>query len=552
MLIKNHNFYTSTLVILISTSLFQLILLNLYKYFLDITLVVNQFLIEFLALFVINTLATWRGIQRRKRLEDLKLKQVIESSKEKLKNLEYSNALNEFKTRLLSLNNPQRISENIELFIKENFQVNTATVFYWNEEDGLFVPHNGSPEHGFHLFHPLALWLTDNDRIFHKQELPSLNMESVLLQATLDFFEKHNSELIMPLVMNSGLVGIILLNGISYDDSSYQEKLIKLSELKEVCMMSLSNAAFYVRLINLTETLEQKVKDRTRELEETQAQLVMSEKMASLGVMVAGIAHEINTPSGVISNSAENLEKSFLYIFNNLSTLKDICMNPTQKEIFDKVLKEILNEGNIKNLDSKEKFKLRRQLKEKLEQEQINPQLIDEVSNFIIDRNYLHIQDLLIQLARSNSAETIEIIKHISSSKRNINHIQYAIKNIVRIVRALKHYSHLDQADIDEADIIEGIENTLIIMQNQLKQGVEVVKNFQPIPKITCNPDQLNQVWTNLIQNSIHAMDGKGTLTINVYEKESQIVVEISDTGSGIPDEIKEKIWVHLQNTRLF
>ncbi|MCX8000780.1 MAG: hypothetical protein N3A69_17835, partial [Leptospiraceae bacterium] len=303
--------------------------------------------------------------------------------------------------------------------------------------------------------------------IFHKEQIPTLNMENVLLQASLDFFENYHSELIMPLIMNSGLVGIILLDGISYHDKSYQEKLTKLFELKEVCMMSLSNAAFYVRLINLTETLEHKVKDRTRELEETQAQLKMSEKMASLGVMVAGIAHEINTPSGVISNSAENLEKSFLYIFNNLNNIKDVCLNPSQKEIFDKILKEILNETNIKNLGCKEKFERRRQLKERLEQEQINPKLIDEVSNFIIDRNYLHIQDLLIQLARSNSTEIIEIIKHISSSKRNINHIQYAIKNIVRIVRALKHYSHLDQADVDETDITEGIENTLIIMHNQ-------------------------------------------------------------------------------------
>lgn len=544
MLKKINNFYYSTLLILVFTSLFQAILLNLYKYFLDVTLNVNQILLEFLVLFTVNTLATWRGIQKRKHLEEIRLNKVIESSREKLKALEYSNALSKFKTQLLSLNSPQRISESIEKFMKENFQVQKVIVFYWNEEDGLFVPHNGNSKDGFHLFHPFALWLTDNDRVFHKEEIRNnINLDSNLLEATLNFFEKYNSELVIPLIMNSGLVGIILINGIPYQDKSYSEKFNHLSELKEICLMSLSNAAFYTRLIALTETLEQKVKDRTRELEETQAQLVMSEKMASLGVMVAGIAHEINTPSGVISNSAENLEKSFYFIFSNLNSIKDICSNPNQKEIFDKVLKEILGETSVKSLDSKEKFKLRRLIKEKLEKENISTNLIDEVSNFIIDKNYLHIQDLIIQLAKLGSKEIIDILKHISSAKRNIHHIQYAIKNIVRIVRALKHYSHLDQADTDEADITEGIENTLIIMHNQLKQGIEVVTNFQPVPKITCNPDQLNQVWTNLIQNSIHAMNGKGTLTINVYEKENQIVVEITDTGTGIPDEIKEKIW---------
>jgi signal transduction histidine kinase len=94
-----------------------------------------------------------------------------------------------------------------------------------------------------------------------------------------------------------------------------------------------------------------------------------------------------------------------------------------------------------------------------------------------------------------------------------------------------------------EADIIEGIETVLTLYYNMLKHGIEVVREYESKPVITCYPDELNQVWTNLIHNSIQAMDGRGKLTISVSENDNNIAISITDTGKGIPDDIKDRIF---------
>nr|OCA01278.1 GAF domain protein [Leptospira interrogans serovar Copenhageni/Icterohaemorrhagiae] len=124
--------------------------------------------------------------------------------------------------------------------------------------------------------------------------------------------------MVVPLILNKSLLGIIVLGERQNRKNYTLSEINKLNEIRSVSVMALSNAIFYERLIELTETLEEKVKIRTQELEETQSQLIMSEKMASLGIMVAGIAHEINTPAGVINGAADNLDQNMNYLVQNV------------------------------------------------------------------------------------------------------------------------------------------------------------------------------------------------------------------------------------------
>jgi two-component system NtrC family sensor kinase len=107
----------------------------------------------------------------------------------------------------------------------------------------------------------------------------------------------------------------------------------------------------------------------------------------------------------------------------------------------------------------------------------------------------------------------------------------------------------LDQSSYGEADITDGIENTLIILHNQIKQGIEIIRNYNPVPKVYCNIDELNQVWTNLINNAIHALkksiNPKITVTTSTKDLAGKqyVVVTISDNGTGINHEIKDRIW---------
>lgn len=124
-----------------------------------------------------------------------------------------------------------------------------------------------------------------------------------------------------------------------------------------------------------------------------------------------------------------------------------------------------------------------------------------------------------------------------------LNEIQNTAERISQIVRAMKSYTYLDQAPLLEVDLHEGLENTLVIMEHKLKQGVTVKREYSPgLPRIEAYASELNQVWTNIIDNAVDAMNGKGEITIRTQEENDQVVVEIIDNGPGIPKEIQSRI----------
>jgi signal transduction histidine kinase len=108
----------------------------------------------------------------------------------------------------------------------------------------------------------------------------------------------------------------------------------------------------------------------------------------------------------------------------------------------------------------------------------------------------------------------------------------------------MKDYSHLDKSAFGRIDVHDGLESTLVILGHKLKKGVKVVRDYdRGLPKICAQGGELNQVWTNVIDNAIDAMDGKGTLTIRTGRDRDCVVVEIGDTGAGIPPELQRRIF---------
>jgi two-component system, NtrC family, sensor kinase len=455
----------------------------------------------------------------------------------------YLTAVGEFKNHLLSNNDPNKICSIIKEFLVFNFSIDSVIIYRFNDERGGFFPFNQleNDDEKIPLYNPLLLWLTDHNKPIDFNFIIKSSNSSVTEHAK-SLFEKFNANYLVPLIMNSSLVGIILIKSKELTSLSNLE-LERIEELQSLSVISLSNATFYAKLINLTETLELKVLERTKELEEAQSQLLVSEKMASLGVMVAGIAHEINTPAGVISNSVENITLLFQSIISNIDFYTKALNEITTKNTITKIIKYISNPESAKPIDAKNKFKWRKEVKEKILNSVSNKLLVEDISNFIVDKNIPQLEEDIIFICNKYDIKGFEGIKTIVNMIKNISHIDSSIKNIIRIIRALKNYSHLDQASDIETDITEGLENTLIILNNQIKHGIEIEKNYKNIPMIVCNPDELNQVWTNLIQNAIHAMKGNGKLTISTDFDEKNIKVSITDNGSGIPNNILKKIW---------
>jgi len=122
--------------------------------------------------------------------------------------------------------------------------------------------------------------------------------------------------------------------------------------------------------------------------------------------------------------------------------------------------------------------------------------------------------------------------------------IESSTNRIAELVAALKEYSYMDQARFQEVDVHQGLENTLKIMAHKLKKGVMVKREYNAeLPKICAYAGELNQVWTNLIDNAVDAMDGCGVLTLRTRQQQDTVIVEVRDTGKGVPDEIRSRIF---------
>jgi PAS domain S-box-containing protein len=293
-----------------------------------------------------------------------------------------------------------------------------------------------------------------------------------------------------------------------------------------------AEAALYQKNEELSDTLQQ--------LETTQEELIQSEKMAALGQLVAGVAHEVNTPLGAIRSSAGNVSKFLDQTLENLPALFQ-SFSPEEGQIFsDLLLRSLQQEAT---LSTKEERKLKRALRSQLQELEIED--ADTVADRLVMMGvYDQIDSCLPLLQRQDSSHILETAYKLSELKRGIATINTATDRASKVVFALKTYARYEQSgEKTTASIAEGMETILTLYQNQLKQGIEVVRNYAEIPPILCYPDELNQVWTNLVHNALQAMDNQGTLTIGLTEHDRLVKISIADSGKGIPEEIKGKIF---------
>ncbi len=280
---------------------------------------------------------------------------------------------------------------------------------------------------------------------------------------------RNQKQLIILAITSGVLLLLVVLSGIG----SYRSKIKKnqiLSKQKEE-----------IERINLElEKSNSDLNEIIKKLGETQSQLVSAEKMASLGVLTAGIAHEINNPVNFIYTGINSLRKDYNEFININKRINEVIVEFGNKELIDNIHK-------VK--------------------------------------------------AKYDLEELMEIIS------QTLEDIKIGSERTADIIKGLRNFSRLDKDKMQLFDIHEGIESALLLLRNKFKNHITIEKNYEQLPKIECYPGKLNQAFLNILSNSIDAIEKEGVIYITTRMAGDFVQIVFKDTGKGIPSDIIEKIF---------
>jgi two-component system NtrC family sensor kinase len=341
-------------------------------------------------------------------------------------------------------------------------------------------------------------WQSQRERFLKLAEQPSAAADTLLLERCVESIV-HEGEA----MLDANQRFIIALGEAS------NERITRLQAL-QVGAILLSLVVFFAMAIRLTISLrrrdriiventneiirqrnelaseKERIEQLLRDLKDTQAQLIQSEKMASLGQMVAGIAHEVNTPLGFVTNNLSIVER-------NVGILEQ-ALKAYQK------MERMLREGELSELEAQ----------------------LESVHELV---------------------SRIEEMALADRTRKTLAESNLGLQRIQELVTNLRNFSRLDEAALKTVNLSENIDASLMIATNLVKHKAEVIKNYTPNLMVECYPAQLNQVFLNLITNAAQAIETFGKITITTQLEQDKAIIKVADTGVGIPEQNLKKIF---------
>jgi len=274
--------------------------------------------------------------------------------------------------------------------------------------------------------------------------------------------------------------------------------------------------------------------------------LRQSEKMATLGTLAAGVAHELNNPAAATGRAAEQLRDAFAKLEAAHARVAAAELSPAALDAIDELDRASRERaGEPADLDPVTRSDREADVEEWLEDHDVDDAW--EIAPSLVAQG-LGADDLAALADRVGGGDSLPVVLELAASAYPVYALAREIgkgsARISEIVGALKSYSYLGQAPIQSVDLREGIDDTLVILRNKLKQGIEVHRDYgSDVPNVPAYGSELNQVWTNLLDNAADAMGGKGTITIRTRLEGDHAIVEIEDDGPGIAAEALSRVF---------
>lgn len=267
------------------------------------------------------------------------------------------------------------------------------------------------------------------------------------------------------------------------------------------------------------------------------------EKLVSLGTMAAGLAHELNNPAAAARSAAGHLQNASNAVQAQVCRLSKELTAEHWQHIVDAAHQAEENSGGTQALSSMQRNDREEALTEWLERFGITEPWEAAAVMVSAGIDVAWLEQFNSPLPPSARVHAIGWLKSRLLLKSICREIEQSTSRIAELVKAVKSYSYMDQAPTNEVNVHDGLESTLTMLGHKLK-GVHVTRNYSPgLPVITAFGSELNQVWTNLIDNAIDAVAGSGEIRIRTLTEGSHVVVEIADIGPGIPPEIQGRIF---------
>ncbi len=361
-----------------------------------------------------------------------------------------------------------------------------ASGYYWQDKDGQLAELEAAAKH--------VTDLSDNFDDLAHERAAALNDAARTLRAAIAG-ERDLSARISAVITGPRLNGLVISLNRELGETLAEKERFRVYMIAYAAALLIGIGYLGIRIVAANEMLERRVDERTRELsdalkhlKESEAQLVQSEKMSSLGQMVAGVAHEINTPLAYVKNSLNTVNE-------RLPVITSAVANAEQ-------LLGLLNDPNVQPEVLNRQFSLLAGELAEIKQQDLLPELAGLVTDGI-----------------------------------------YGTTQVAEIVSNLKDFSRLDRNKVGRFNLNDGLNSTLGLARHLLK-SVNVNKQYGEIPEITCAPSQINQVFLNLITNAAQALPAhNGVITLVSRGEKDGVTVEVSDNGSGIPPDVLPKIF---------